>query len=81
MTTLAQHECGCNSPEIEREAKRKPVSAERRTPQVTIEAIMVAVGERGLAALQEPANIERLSRCDEAARKQINDRIAKLKIK
>jgi hypothetical protein len=38
------------------------------TPQATVEAIMVAVRERGLAAL----------RCDQAARAQINRRIARL---
>jgi hypothetical protein len=42
------------------------------TPQATIEAVMVAVRTRGIAALEEPANIERLSRCDEAARTRIN---------
>jgi hypothetical protein len=50
----------------------------RPTPQVTIEAILYCVRERGLAALQEPANLKSLSRCDEAARAQINKRIAKL---
>ena len=47
----------------------------RPTPQVTVEAIMFSVRERGLAALQEPDTIERLSRCDEAAQAQINKRI------
>jgi hypothetical protein len=46
-----------------------------RTPQVTIEAVLYCVRERGLAALREPANIERLSRCDRAARNKINRRI------
>src|SRR5262249_26508053 len=46
------------------------------TPQATVEAVMFAVRERGLGALKEPANIERLLRCDEAARTQINHRIA-----
>jgi hypothetical protein len=50
----------------------------RPTPQVTTEAVLYCVRERGLAALKEPANLERLSRCDEAARAQINERIAKL---
>jgi hypothetical protein len=48
------------------------------TPQMTVEAIMVCVRERGVAALQEPANQERLSGCDAAARQQINERIEKL---
>jgi hypothetical protein len=44
----------------------------RSTPQSASEAVMVAVRARGIAALEEPANIERLSRCDEAARARIN---------
>jgi hypothetical protein len=52
----------------------------RLTAQVTIEAIMLTVRERGLAALKEPANIERLMRCDAAAKAQINERIERLKL-
>jgi hypothetical protein len=51
----------------------------RPTPQVVVEAILLCVRERGLGALEEPANIERLHRCDEAALTLINQRIAKLK--
>jgi hypothetical protein len=50
----------------------------RCTPQTTIEALMYAVRERGLAALKESANIERLQRCDNAAKAEINRRIASL---
>jgi len=39
---------------------------------------MVAVRERGVAALKDAANVERLARCDQAARAQINQRIARL---
>jgi hypothetical protein len=49
--------------------------ARRSTPQVTVEAIIHCVRERGQAALEEPDNIERLLRCDAAARAQINKRI------
>jgi hypothetical protein len=49
------------------------------TPQMTIEAIMYCVRQRGLAALKEPANLERLARCDKAALAQIDRRIATLK--
>jgi hypothetical protein len=42
-----------------------------------IEAIMISVAERGLAALKEPANIERLGRCDQAALAEIDRRIKK----
>jgi hypothetical protein len=44
----------------------------RPTPQVTIEAIMLAVRERGIDALKEPAIQDRLQSCDERAREQIN---------
>ena len=42
---------------------------------------MLAVRERGLEALKEPDTIERLTRCDAAARKQINARIERLGLK
>jgi hypothetical protein len=47
------------------------------TPQSTIEAIMFCVRERGVEALKEPANRERLSRCDKAAMAEIERRCAK----
>jgi hypothetical protein len=47
-------------------------SRERPTPEVTVLALMHAVRERGLAALDEPANVVRLSRCDAAARAELN---------
>ena len=48
------------------------------TPQMTVEAVMFCVRVHGLVALTEPDTLERLSRCDAAARSQINDRILKL---
>jgi hypothetical protein len=48
------------------------------TPQATIEAVIWACRERGLEALYEPDTIERLRRCDVAARRQIEDRLAVL---
>jgi hypothetical protein len=39
----------------------------RPTPQVTIEATMYAVRERGLGAFTESANIKQLTCCDDAA--------------
>jgi hypothetical protein len=50
----------------------------RATPQTTVEAIMLAARERGLAALEEAADVERLVRCDQVARRQINERITRL---
>jgi hypothetical protein len=52
--------------------------ATRPTPKVVIEAIIYCVRERGVTALDEPANVERLSRCDPAVRAEINRRIAKI---
>jgi hypothetical protein len=49
-----------------------------RTPQTTIEAVVHSVRERGVAALKEPANIERLLECDDDSRIEINERIARL---
>jgi len=59
--------------------KAKPTHADNRpTPKATIDAIMHAVRERGPAALKEPANLDRLSRCDAAAKTEIEQRIAEL---
>lgn len=49
------------------------------TPKSVVEAILYCVRVRGVAALKEPANIERLARCDQAARAEIDRRIAKIK--
>jgi hypothetical protein len=51
---------------------------DRPTPRFTVEAVMLTVRERGVAALKEPANIERLARCDAAAKVQIDRYIKKL---
>jgi hypothetical protein len=55
-----------------------PTPKPRPTPQTTVEAIMFGVRKRGVAALKERANIERLNTCDAAAKAQIDRRIAKL---
>lgn len=59
--------------------QQRPTGLSRLTPRTTIEAIMWSVRERGPQALHEPASIERLSRCDDAAIAEINARIRKLK--
>jgi hypothetical protein len=59
------------------DAARMP-AAPRPTPQTTVEAVMWTVRERGLKALKEPANQERLCRCDAAAQEQIIQRIEML---
>lgn len=67
-----------NNVSIERAWSKLNDPRDRPTPETTIKAILYCVRERGLAALKEPANIERLSRCDAAAREEINRRLAAL---
>jgi hypothetical protein len=50
----------------------------RPTTKATVNAVVFAVRERGLAALKEPAMKERLARCDAAARAEINKQIEQL---
>jgi hypothetical protein len=50
----------------------------RPTPKATVDAVVFAVREGGLAALKEPSMKERLARCDAAARAEINEQIEKL---
>jgi hypothetical protein len=51
------------------------------TPQSVVDAIVYSVRARGIAALEEPNIKERLANCDQAAMKQIRDRIEKLRAK
>jgi hypothetical protein len=51
----------------------------RPTPQVIIEAVVYSARTRGISALKEPANIERLARCDDEARAEIDKRIDALR--
>jgi hypothetical protein len=82
--------CGCQPCEtptfcklaLEDERKRRamppPPPRPPPTPQTTVEAIMYCARERGIAALTEPSNIDRLSHCDSHAKAEINRRIAVL---
>jgi hypothetical protein len=47
------------------------------TPQTTSKPSWLPCA-KGLAALEEAANVERLVRCDQVARRQINERITRL---
>jgi hypothetical protein len=66
-------------PAVSFDAAYREINSKRPTPQVTIEAIMYCVRERGEAALKEAANVERLKYCDAAALAEIERRIDKLK--
>jgi hypothetical protein len=48
----------------------------RPTPQITIDTLWYCIRERGVPALREPANVERMCRCDKDAREELNRRIA-----
>jgi hypothetical protein len=50
--------------------------ADRPTPEVTLDAIKLAVRERGLVALNEPATQQRLRHCDADARTQLDGWLA-----
>jgi hypothetical protein len=68
----------CQRVDSRNRAKPAEKPARRATPRMTIEAIMIAVRQRGIGALREPANLERLSRCDRPAKDEINRRIENL---
>jgi hypothetical protein len=54
------------------------VNNQRPTPQTVIEAVMYCVCARGLGALKEPDNLNRLRQCDARAQTEIDRRIDKL---
>jgi hypothetical protein len=66
----------CREDDEQRKADPPCRPAPRPTPQTTVEAILYCVRERGPAVLKEPGNIERLRRCDKAARAEIDRRMA-----
>jgi hypothetical protein len=55
------------------------ITANRPTPETSIDAIKVAVRDRGVAALNEPATRQRLQRCDAAARADIEQWLSRFK--
>lgn len=65
----------------EADANRASPKAVRpcHTPATTIEAIKWSVRDRGIAALKDSASRERLARCDDAARAEIDKWLTDLK--
>jgi hypothetical protein len=59
--------------------ENKRPSARPPTPQATIDAIMLCVRERGLKALNDPANQQRLRHCDADARARLDQWLADFK--
>ncbi len=68
----------CRVADAQVRQQRPTENPSRPTPRTTIEAIVFCVRERCPQALHEPVNIERLSRCDDAAIAEIDARIRKL---
>jgi hypothetical protein len=54
------------------------IEKRRATSEATVEALWQSVKERGVEALNDPTNQDRLRRCDATAIAEINRRIAKL---
>jgi hypothetical protein len=69
---------------VERPARENKVRRKRErpqcrpTPEVVVEAMLICVRERGVAALKEPINKARLKTFDSAARAELQRRLAKL---
>jgi hypothetical protein len=57
----------------------RAINAGWPAPNVVAEAIIVSVIERGLDALKEAKNIDRVARLDEVGRRELDRRIRKLK--
>jgi hypothetical protein len=75
--------CACGRELVERWERDHPHqhrTTQRRglTPQSTIDAILYCVRERGLVALREPANIDRISRLSSDERARLDARIEKV---
>jgi hypothetical protein len=60
------------------ERRCRPVNNRSPTPQTVIEAVMYCVRARGLGALKEQPNLDRLRQCDATAQTEIDRRIDKL---
>jgi hypothetical protein len=68
----------CREADRKAAAQHRATKERRPTPRSTIDAILYCVRTRGLAALKEPANLERLRRCDAKVQAEIDRRIDKL---
>jgi hypothetical protein len=67
------------APDISLDQAWHALNCNRATPGTTIEAIKVAVRDRGVAALKEPATRERMQRCDAAARADVERWLSRFK--
>ena len=54
------------------------INAALPTPDVVLEAVVAAVMERGLEALEEPKNLDRVDRLDEIGKREARDYQARL---
>jgi hypothetical protein len=75
--------CACDRERIDRWEREFPyphqaTSRSRPTPAVTLDAVIYCVRQRGLAALKESENIERISRMAATERARLDVRIEKV---
>ena len=80
---LASLQCSCTHALVEKSERdhprRRQATQQRRpTPQPTFDAVLHCVSQRGLAALKEPANIDRISRMTADERVRLDARIEKV---
>jgi hypothetical protein len=68
-----------NQPNVTLDQAYRKINANRPTPKVTVEAIMLAVRERGFGALREAAVKARIAGFDNAARHTLKGRLRQLK--
>ena len=80
---VADLECSCSGELVERwerefPHRRQATSHLLPTPAATLDAVIYCVRQRGLAALKEQENIERISRLTAAERARLDVRIEKV---
>jgi hypothetical protein len=66
------------APRISLERAWHELQRNRPTPKATIDAVLQAVCERGLRALEEPTTARRLAACDANARSEIKKQISSI---
>jgi hypothetical protein len=80
---VASLQCSCSRELVERwecefPHRRQANSHRRPTPGATLDAVIYCVRQRGLAALKEQENIDRISRLTAAERARLDVRIEKI---
>ena len=64
------------APEISLDRTWNEIREKRPTSKATVDAVVLAVRDRGLGALEEPTTAQRPAECDAAARAEITRQIS-----